>query len=307
MLAGGYASNKTVIVEMNTRTKHVALRYAMEKTLPQFDRHSKVVNLETLKAIFNIEVFKAINLQIYMRTIRIDVKKDDTRYFAVLEYIEKHETSFYDGCIANGFSSFKFARLYLEKNYAYSFFGPSVPSFVKNSSAVEDKEIRDDLLRCISSDSFATFENHLIQQLVGKDCDEVIASLLGRCRAAFGDDRHHHGQNSPGKVPDIVFNVPILVNLDGEEYSLHWLDSRALFVDADTYFEGLDQYGELCSHYGRGLVVYWRGFIGTGNSSMRGLFRSEQPSGNQRLENPKGVSQRGDRWQADGLLSTILR
>ena len=88
------------------------------------------------------------------------------------------------------------------------------------------------------------------------------------------------------KTPDVLLSCPIAVEIptnDGKQTNwkiINWIDSKALFGDADTHRQSLVPQAESYLHrFGPGLVLYWLGHApGLNDWSREIVVSGELPS-----------------------------
>ena len=120
--------------------------------------------------------------------------------------------------------------------------------------------IRQELLRCISEDPFNSYQNDVLKQFIGKEYEELLIEMLTDRKMCFETEEELRNKGKP-KTPDIVFLIPMIVNIQHEEHVVNWIDSKAMFADVETYLDSLDQFNGYCNRYGKGLVIYWFGHV----------------------------------------------
>lgn len=54
---------------------------------------------------------------------------------------------------------------------------------------------------------------------------------------------------------------------------VHWIDSKAMFVDHIGYNEHIEQFQGYSNRYGNGLVIYWHGFT----QDLCNIMKTENP------------------------------
>lgn len=207
----------------------------------------------------SFDSLRSLQSQLFTRAMKFESRKsnEEQKMRAILAYAE--QCSFFEACSALGFSSYKFAKNYLERESGNN--NSVVQQFLKSPSLFKkDSKTRGDLLQCISDDAFNSFENEILKQMAGNEFEKLLINLLRAKHCCFETEESLRAKGKP-KTPDIVFLIPMIVTIGAEEYVVNWIDSKAMFADEDTFKESLDQFNGYCNRYGKGLVIYWLGFV----------------------------------------------
>ena len=172
--------------------------------------------------------------------------------------LSSKDTSYFKLCVQHAYSSYKFAKLYLEQTLHIN--SAAVSTFLQNPGIIEDVIIRQELLTCISKDPFNSYQNDVLKTFVGKEYEELLITLLTDRRMCFETEEELRSKGKP-KTPDVLFLIPMIVTIDREEHLVNWIDSKAMFADEETFADSIDQFNGYCNRYGKGLVIYWFGYV----------------------------------------------
>jgi hypothetical protein len=236
--------------------------------LIDLNRVCQKVNLQHMETYFisknihiHLESLQSIQAQLFTRNMKYESRKsnEDNKMKVILADVG--ELTMFQSCCRHGYSSYKFAKNYLE-NLTGSM-NSVVQTFLRDSFIiVKDERVRNELLECITNDPFNSFENDIMKQLVGKEYEELLIHLLIDRKMCFETEEELRNKGKP-KTPDVVFLIPMIVMIQDEEHLVNWIDSKAMFADEETYRDSVEQFNSYTNRYGKGLVIYWLGFVST--------------------------------------------
>ena len=239
-----YDAVLVLLLKLIQISKRLTLKDIQESIHPQFPSR-----------VFSLESLLSLQSQLFVRRAKYEHGKgiDESKFNLILT---QSDQSFFEICCLQGFSSYKFAKLYLEKFYKIT----AVSSFIQHPDLIDNDVIRRELLRCISDDPFNSYQNDVMKQFIGKEYEELLIEKLTERKMCFETEEELRNKGKP-KTPDIVFLIPMIVNIQLVDHVVNWIDSKAMFADEETFADSIDQFNGYCNRYGKGLVIYWFGHV----------------------------------------------
>jgi hypothetical protein len=242
---------KQILGTLNRSCTKISYEYMQNEIIPKFPQ-----------LIITIDSLRSLQTQLFTRMMKYEGRKsnEDGKLKEIQELVIHLKISYYEACCKIGYSSYKFAKTYLEKHCGST--NNVISSFIKEPYIVSDGYMRHELLTCISDDIFQSIESEKLKGCIGKEYEELLITLLSDKKMCFETEEDLR-QKGKSKTPDILFLIPMIVTLQDHEYIVNWIDSKAMFADEDTYKDSLEQFNGYCNRYGKGLVIYWFGHVDT--------------------------------------------
>lgn len=98
-----------------------------------------------------------------------------------------------------------------------------------------------------NEDSDSEYEEHYYEDYISKENDE--------------DEEENKNENYDQFVQLQSSFMSTKSNSSSASYTtIHWIDSKSMFADKETFLGHIDQLRSYTNRYGRGLVIYWHGF-----------------------------------------------
>ena len=87
----------------------------------------------------------------------------------------------------------------------------------------------------------------------------VLHRLCLKTGLAYETETHLRARRT-SPTPDVLLQIPVAIRSKGNWKIINWIDSKALFGDADTHRQSVVPQAESYLHrFGPGLVLYWLG------------------------------------------------
>lgn len=228
----------------------------------------------------DFDTFQSIFGQVYIRHTKKKTAEVERNMQQVAKMFDEGK-SLLDIAAFYTLSPYKLAKLFVKHilNLKDSFnldkllnneFPLDIPHDTSNSID-KRKRLESDLIRCCLEDSFSSQAAESLKNCVGKKFEDLLYDLMTKNNMCFETESELRLQGKP-KTPDVLLTVPLAVRLNKyrgstqsseEAIIVHWIDSKAMFGDKETFQDQLEQLHGYVNRYGRGLVIYWHGFVET--------------------------------------------
>mmetsp|Transcript_16268 Transcript_16268/g.24513 ORF Transcript_16268/g.24513 Transcript_16268/m.24513 type:complete len:247 (-) Transcript_16268:389-1129(-) len=134
-----------------------------------------------------------------------------------------------------------FAKYFLPSNFQLSkLFCPG------GGEAISDPRMLGEMMRCCLEDPYSSHSCDAVKHCIGREFEELLYDSMRSRQMCFETESDLRLQGKP-KTPDVLFlfpmgvRVPVKGEVRGEWQIVHWIDSKAMFGDPDTYSEHLEQ------------------------------------------------------------------
>lgn len=124
-----------------------------------------------------------------------------------------------------------------------------------------DEALAREVRECMELDVHCSPYVDRVRACVGAEHEYVLQRMLAARRVRFVCEAQLRVLGH-AKTPDISLPTPMHVrDASGVQRVVHWIDSKAVFGDADTHAEYGPQFHAYVARFGPGLVIYWFGHV----------------------------------------------
>ena len=144
-------------------------------------------------------------------------------------------------------------------------------AYMRDPSTIPDAHdrLRENVYHCIEIDRHNSPFLDRVRHNAGQEYEHILQRTLAARNIPFEseDDLKDIGM---AKTPDVRLLVPIAINArsastsgDGSDalIIINWIDSKAMFGDADAHAANLGQLHGYVNRLGPGMVIYWHGCV----------------------------------------------
>lgn len=220
------------------------------------------ISYDTLYSILSLE------FQRRMKTKHIKTQETKIKYYQMYQNALKNREQ--PGIIVRIAENFEMApcliaKLILAQHYERKRMNDGEPIetnmnvYLRDTTLIEDMDLAYEAFLCTLFDNIYSPLTEVMKGSLGQQYEIKLYRQVERLGLAFRDEEYlrKHGSD---KTPDCKLEVPIAI--DG--CIVNWIESKALFGDADAHKEYMkQQYVSYWNRFGSGLVIYWFGYLET--------------------------------------------
>jgi len=136
-----------------------------------------------------------------------------------------------------------------------------VTELMRAPHLIANLRLRREVTQCIELDGDFSPGADRVARAIGVDYERELCLRLRALAVPFEDEDTLRARGLP-KTPDVRLLVPLgLVDADGKQHLVNWIDSKAMYGTRETYLtEVLPQVTRYVNRFGPGCVVFWYGF-----------------------------------------------
>ena len=136
-----------------------------------------------------------------------------------------------------------------------------VTELMRAPHLIANLRLRWEVTHCIELDGDFSPGADRVARAIGVDYERELCLRLRALAVPFEDEDTLRARGLP-KTPDVRLLVPLgLVDADGKQHLVNWIDSKAMYGTRETYLtEVLPQVTRYVNRFGPGCVVFWYGF-----------------------------------------------
>lgn len=136
-----------------------------------------------------------------------------------------------------------------------------VTELMRAPHLIVNLRLRREVTQCIELDEDFSPGADRVARSIGADYERELCLRLRALAVPFEDEDTLRARGLP-KTPDVRLLVPLgLVDADGKQHLVNWIDSKAMYGTRETYLtEVLPQVTRYVNRFGPGCIVFWYGF-----------------------------------------------